>query len=258
MTKSFAFSSACAAAVLTLAAGTGTAFAQAPAEALPSGDAVLAKYVEATGGVAAYDALKNRVVHARMEILGAGVVLAMTVYAAPPANLYTVVESEATGRIESGVADGVAWENSALRGAIVKDGVERDDALRDAIFDRLPHWKQHLKSAVCTGVADVNGKPAYRVVATPVSGSPQSFYFDRESGLIVRTETTVQSAAGAVQVVAEPGDFRKVDGVLLSFTSRMQVLGQQRVVTIESVEHNVALPADRFAPPAEIKALVKK
>jgi len=249
---------ACAAAVLALGAWAGSASAQDPVAALPTGDAVLAKYVEATGGVAAYDAIKNRVVHARMEIMGAGVVLGLTVYNAPPASLYTVVESEATGRVETGVSGGVAWENSALRGAIVKDGVERDDALRDAIFDRMAHWKEHLKSAECVGTTDVNGKPAYRVVATPKTGSPQTLYFDKDTGLLVRTETTVNSAAGAVPVVAEPGDFRKVDGIKLAFTSRMKVMGQDRVVTIEKVEHNVELPADRFALPAEIRPLVKK
>ena len=248
----------CTAAVLAIAVGGGPAFAQAPAAPLPTGDAVLAKYVQATGGAAAYDAIKNRVVHARMEILGAGVVLGLTVYNAAPANLYTVVESEATGRIETGVSDGVAWELSAIRGAVVKDGVERDDVLRDAIFDRMAHWKEHLKSADCVGTTDVNGKPAYRVVATPKSGSPQTMYFDKDSGLLVRIETTVNSAAGPVPVVAEPGDFRKVDGIMVAFTSRMQVMGQERVVTIEKVEHNVELPAGRFALPAEIAALVKK
>jgi len=102
------------AAVLTIAAGGSPASAQAPAAALPTGEAVLAKYVDATGGAEAYDAIRNRVVHARMEILGAGVVLGLTVYNAPPANLYTVVESEATGRIETGVSDGVPSSRTAL------------------------------------------------------------------------------------------------------------------------------------------------
>ena len=244
---------------LVLAGAIGSAFAQAPAAgALPTGDAVIAKYVEATGGVAAYDAIKNRVVHARMEILGANVVLGMTVYSARPNSTYTLVESEVTGRIESGVSEGVVWENSAMRGAVVKTGAERDDALRDAIFDRMAHWKDHLKSAECTGTADVNGKPAYRVVATPKAGSAQTLHFDKESGLVVRTESTVNTAAGPVTVVAEPGDFRKVDGILMAFSSRMDVMGQQRVVTVEKVEQNVELPADRFTPPAEIKALIKK
>ena len=248
----------CAAAVLAIAAGTLPASAQAPASPLPTGEAVLAKYIEATGGMAAYDAIKNRVVRARMEILGAGVALNLTMYAAAPASLFTVVESEATGRIESGVSEGIAWENSAARGAVVKDGIELDDARRDAIFDRLAHWKEHLKSVECVGTAAVNGKPAYRVVVTPKTGSPQTVYFDKETGLLARTETTVHSAAGAVTVVAEPGDFRKVDGIMLAFTSRMKVMGQERVVTVEQVEHNVTLPADRFALPAAVAALVKK
>ena len=218
----------CLAAALAIAAGTGPAFTQAPAAPLPTGATVLDRYVEATGGAAAYDAIRNRVVHARMEIVGAGVTLGLTVYNAPPANLYTTVDSEATGRIESGVSDGVAWETSALRGALVKDGIERDDALRDAILDRIAHWKEHLKSAECVGTTGVNGKTAYRVVATPKSGTPQTLYFDRDTGLLVRTETTVHSAAGAVPVVAEPGDARKVDGIMVAFTSRLQVMGQER------------------------------
>jgi hypothetical protein len=230
----------------------------AAGQALPTGDAVLARYVEAMGGVAAFDAIRNRVTHARMEIPATNVSLALTIYAAAPADLYTLVESEATGRVESGVSGGVAWERSASRGPGVKDGAEREDALRDAIFDRLAHWREHLKSAQCVGTSDVNGVPAHRVVVTPKSGSPQTMYFDGDSGLLVRVETTVTSAAGVIAVVAEPGDYRRVDGILVPFRSRMTVMGQERVVTVEQVEHNVAMPADRFSLPEEIKALVKK
>jgi hypothetical protein len=246
------------AAALTLAVTAGPALAQPPAPALPTGEAVLAKYVEATGGAAAYDAIRNRVTQARMEFVGAGVVIAITAYAAAPGSVYTLAESEATGRIESGVSDGVAWENSALRGPLLKEGLERDDAVKAAIFDRLAHWKAHMKRAECTGGADVNGRPAYRVVATPTLGTPETLFFDVESGLLVRTEMTVATAAGAVPLAAEPSDYRKVDGLLMAFSSRMKVMGQERVVTIEKVEHNVELPADRFALPPEIRALIKK
>jgi len=230
----------------------------AAGQALPTGDAVLTRYVEAMGGVAAFDAIRNRVTHARMEIAATNVALALTIYAAAPADLFTLVESEATGRVESGVSGGVAWERSAIRGPGVKDGAERDDALRDAIFDRLANWREHLKSAQCVGITDVNGLPAYRVVVTPKSGSPQTMYFDKDSGLLVRAETTVTSAAGSIPVTAEPGDYRRVDGILVPFRSRMTVMGQERIVTVEKVEHNVAMPSDRFSLPEEIKALVKK
>jgi hypothetical protein len=230
----------------------------AAGQALPTGEAVLARYVEVTGGEAAFAALKNRVTRGRMEIAGAGVVISVTTYAAAPGNMYTVAESEATGRIESGVSDGVAWENSAMRGPSVKGGAERDDAVKAAIFDRLAHWKANLKSVECTGTADVNGKPAYRLATVPKLGAPETLFFDVESGLLVRVETVVTTAAGAVPVAAEPSDFRKVDRILIPFSSRMTVMGQERIVTVEKVEHDVPLPADRFALPVEIKAIIKK
>ncbi|HPW19997.1 MAG TPA: hypothetical protein PLE61_04205 [Vicinamibacterales bacterium] len=233
--------------------------AQAPsAGALPSGGDVLARYVDATGGTAAYDAVRNRVVRARMEIQGAGIVFHVTVYAARPASVLTLIDSDATGHMESGVWNGVVWENSALRGPIVKDGAERDDTLRDAAFDHMARWKEHFTSVECTGVADVNGNPAYRVVVTPKIGSRQTLYFDRETALLVRSESMIDSAAGQIAVTAEPDDYRKVGGILTPFTSRVSLLGQQRTLTVETIEQNVDLAADRFDPPAEIKALLRK
>jgi len=122
----------------------------------------------------------------------------------------------------------------------------------------MAHWKDHLASAECTGVADVNGKRAYRVVATPKVGSVQTFYFDAETALLLRSETTVTSAAGQIAVTSEPADYRKVDGILTPFTSRVSLLGQQRTLTVDRIEQNVDLPADRCDPPAEIKGLLKK
>ncbi len=44
----------------------------------------------------------------------------------------------------------------------------------------------------------------------------------------------------------------------MPFSNRAMIIeaGQERVVTIMKVENNVTIPADRFALPAEIKALV--
>jgi hypothetical protein len=230
--------------------------AQAPvAPALPTGEAVIKKYIDATGGAAAYAAIKNRVVHGKMEIPAAGITLTLTVYQAKPNRIYTIVESAAIGRIESGVADGVVWENSAMRGALLKEGQERADALRDAGFDRLANWRSTFKSAECVSVEDVNGRPAYKVVLTAINGSPVTAYFDRESGLVVKSTTTIESQGVKAEMESYPSDYRVVDGIKFAFTTRVSLAGD-RVVTVEKVEHNVELPADRFALPAAIKALV--
>lgn len=228
------------------------------AAGLPSGESLLAKHVEAAGGQAAYDKIKNRVAQGTLEIGAANLTLALSIYAAKPDRLYTLADSDMTGRIESGVVDGVAWENSGMRGAVVKTGQERDDALREALFDALIYWKDSTKTAECVAVADVDGKPAYKVIVTPKIGGAQTIYFDRESMLAVQVETKVAAMGQVVDVVSKPGDYRDVDGIKVPFTARQYVMGQERVFRMEKVQHNVELPADRFAPPAAIKALLEK
>jgi hypothetical protein len=267
----FRRSVAAAAAVAFLAAGgsamaqskTPPAQAKAPAAtqakmALPTAESLLAKYVEAAGGQAAFDKIQNRVAQGNLDIGQAGIVLALGIYAAKPDKMYTVADSEATGRIESGVVDGVAWENSGMRGAIVKAGAEQADGLRDAAFDRLIYWKNTTKSAECVGTTDIDGKPAYKVVLTPKVGSAQTIYFDKDTALIVQTESTLTMAGQAIDIVSKAEDYRTVDGVKLPFKVRQVVMGQERVLTFDKIQHNVELPADRFALPPAIKAIADK
>jgi zinc protease len=246
----------------------GTAFAQtkaaAPAAApqakaaLPTGEALLAKYVQAVGGQAAFEKIKNRVAQGTLDLGAAGITMSVSVYAAKPGLMYTVADSDMTGRIESGVVDGIAWENSAMRGAIVKDGAEKADGLRDATFDRLIYWKDTVKSAECVGTSDVDGKPAYKVLLTPKVGSAQTLYFDRDSSLIVQMETTMVVSGQSIDIVSKPTDYRDIDGIKTPFKMRQYVMGQERVLTLVKLQHNVDLPADRFALPPAIKALVDK
>ena len=246
-------------AVAAFAVGVvGTASAQAPSTgALPTGESVVARFIEVTGGAKAYLASRTRVTHARMEIEGTGVIFAVTVYQARPDLTYSVADAEATGRIESGVLDGVAWEKSSRSGPIVKAGQERDDAIRDAQFDRLVKFRDMHKKVECVAIETVEGKPAYKVVLTPNIGSAVSVYFDRESGLLVKTEVVLHTSAGEYPMVSYPTDYRQTaNGIRLPFTTMVSVAGQTRIVTVERIEGNVEIPAERFALPAEIKALV--
>jgi outer membrane lipoprotein-sorting protein len=253
---------------MLFAAAAGQASAQAkpggapaPAQAkaaLPSGAELLAKCAEALGGQAAFDKIKNRVARGTLDLGQAGVTLAVAVYSAKPDRIYMVADSDVTGRIETGVVDGLAWENSAMRGAIVKEGVEKADAIRDATFDRLIYWKDTVAKAETSGTAEVDGKTVYKVVVTPKVGAPQTVYFDRESSLVVQLDTTMVVGGQSLDIVSKPSDYRVVDGIKSPFKMVQYLLGQERVLTLEKVEHNVDLPADRFEPPAAIKAIAGK
>jgi outer membrane lipoprotein-sorting protein len=53
-------------------------------------------------------------------------------------------------------------------------------------------------------------------------------------------------------------DYRKEGDVLMPHKIKQSAAGQEITITFDSVTFNADIPADKFAVPDEIKALVKK
>src|SRR5262249_17874451 len=85
------------------------------ADAIPTGAAILDKYIEVTGGKAAYEKRTSEVTTGVMEFTGKGVKAHITSYHAAPNKSYSVVEIEGIGKMEEGADGSVAWERSALK-----------------------------------------------------------------------------------------------------------------------------------------------
>ena len=222
---------------------------------LPGAEQILDQYVEAIGGLPALGKVNNRVTKGTMEIAGAGVKLSITTYQARPNRSYTVVDSPATGKIESGTNGEIAWQVSALTGAQLMEGKEKANLLHMNIFDRVVDWRTSFQKVEAAGVEDVSGKPCCKVVVTPKDLPPQTMFFDKETRLLVRVTMTVESQAGTIPSDSYLSDYKAVDGVLLPHKIVTKLMNQERVTTMESIEHNVQLPADRLEIPAQIKAL---
>lgn len=244
-------------------------FASAAAEQeLPRADELLDRYIKATGGKEAYDMIQNRVSKGTMEFAGQGIKLSGTLYAAKPNLAYITLESDVTGRIESGTDGNVAWENSLLKGPAIKRGTERSNALRDSTFDRFVYWKTVYGRAECVAKQAVDGNMCFKIVLAPRQPKPPTaeqkiiepltLYINQKTSLITKVESKVVTAAGTIPVETYFSDFKIVDGILISHKLVMRVLNQERIMTISGVKHNVELPQDRFELPGEIRSLVDK
>lgn len=239
-----------------LAALLALAFPAWAEEPLPAAEEIMDHYVEVTGGKAAYDKIDNRISKAKLEFVGQGISLDVTAYAAKPDLNYTEARSEALGTIESGSNGEVAWEMSVMTGPRYMEGAEKDDRLRAAIFDWTAYWRKVYESVEIVGEESVDERVCYKIVGKPADGAPQTLYYDKESGLLAKVESTLHSSMGDIPISAQLSDYREVDGVRLPFSTRATVMGQDRVFTVESVEHNVEMPAERFAVPEEIQELL--
>ncbi len=227
------------------------------ADAPPTAEAILDKYIEVTGGKAAYEKKLTEVSTGVMEFTGKGVKAHMTTYQAAPNKSYMAVEIDGIGKMEDGTDGSVVWERSALKGPRLKSGEEKAVALRGAAMQHDVRWRDYFQKVEFTGVEPIDGHVCYRVALTPKEGQPETRYYDKKSNLLVRTNMILKTEMGEIPAEMTVSDYRSVNGVLMPFQLKQKVLGQEFTITQESIQTNVDIPKDRFAIPDDVKALLE-
>jgi hypothetical protein len=223
---------------------------------LPDAEVILDRYVKATGGLEAYNRIQNRVTESIFEIPQMDIKATITSYHSKPNMIYVKLESDKLGIIESGSNGDVAWEKSMMMGPKIKEGDEKADALRDALFDAQAYWRDVYHMVECVGIETIDGKLCYKVIMTPKIGNTQTFYFDKKSNFLIRAEWIAKLQMGTIPVEVLAGDYKEVDGILMPHRASVKAMGQERVMTTIRVKHNVKLPEHLFNLPEEIQALV--
>ena len=228
------------------------------ADDLPKGEALLDKYVEVTGGKAAYSKLHSEVKSGTVEIKAMGVKGKMMSYSAEPNKSYTEISFEGLGKIQEGSNGEIAWAMSAMQGPRIKEGDEKADTLQQAKFNADLNWRDVYKSAETVGVEQIDGKECYKVVLTPKSGAVITNWYDKETNLVVKMSLTARTAMGDIQSESLMSDYRKEGEILVPHKVQNKVATMEVVTTLDSVQHNVEIPTEKFEVPAEVKALMKK
>lgn len=221
------------------------------AMASPSADEIIDKYIEAIGGKDALAKINNRVVKGVFSLVDMGMTASYENYTQTP-NALNVISLDGMGEIRSGIKDDVAWEAHFMNGDSILDGARKLSAQRQATIEPLANWTTWYASAEVDGEATVGDSPAHKIVLTPKEGNPETIYFDKESGLIVQRDGIGQDGMVASTMIS---DYREVDGIQVAHA--IEILGGMTIeITIESVEQNVEIAAERFELPPQIAALL--
>lgn len=228
-------------------------------EKKPSAGEVIERYLEVIGGREAAAKLKNRVAIFELEFVGQGLKLKADVSAARPNKSYLKAEIEGLGGMQEGCDGKEAWSMSDIGGNTVSEGTERDDKLLGAAFDKYADWKKLFKEAEHKGVVKTDGKACHKLVMTPKAGSVQTWFFDAESGLMVREDAVQRQMGSEFPTVSRVSDYRKVDGVLMphKIVTEIGTLAKQ-AITVKDIKHNVEMPEGRFDLPDEVKKIIEK
>jgi zinc protease len=227
-------------------------------EKLPDAAVVMDRFVEVTGGKAAYEKRKSEIITIEMDMVGRGIKGTLTRYNDTSNNAYTSGELEGVGKVEEGVFQGQAWENNPVMGPRLKQGSENADSVRDAHFNGAVEWRKLFK-AETAGVEKVEGEDCYKVMLTPIGeGKPQTAYFSKKTGLMVKTLRTTETPMGEITVEATASDYQTFDGILVPTKMNQKMMGTEIALTIKGVKSDEEIPKERFEPPAEVKKLLEK
>lgn len=227
----------------------------------PTAQSVLDRYVEVTGGQAAYGKVKTMTATGTMEIQGQNVRGEVRMYRAEGSKYYQVVELPGIGKQEDGSNGTVVWDKTVL-GPRIKTGAERflatcaSGALSE--YGRGALEKDSCYSKVeYVGEEMLNGKGVHRLRLTPKEGKPEEHFFEKDSGLLVKTRMILPSPMGEIPITTTVVEYRKVEGITTPVKLKNEMGAVAMVLAFQTVKFNEAIPETMFALPPEIAALAK-
>jgi hypothetical protein len=225
----------------------------------PTAEQVLAKYVAAVGGDAA-SKLKTLVMHGTREGARGGAA-PYEVTVAPPDRLYVVATIPAQGQQAAGeVRQGIngasgGWTTNA-RGARALNASELAD-LRNVSRYLMPiKIGEPFPQMRLLGRTRVGDTPTWVLEAKPAPDVRQLFFFDQQTGLLLRQLIVRSLFLQDVPEQVDYEDYRDVDGVKIPFTVRTSGINPNNPTTIRKfteIKANVAVDDAIFAMPATPK-----
>jgi tetratricopeptide (TPR) repeat protein len=124
-------------------------------------------------------------------------------------------------------------------------------ARMDADLQFALHIRQMFPDLRIQYSEKIAGRDVYVLIGTQASHSSTHFYFDRQSGLLVRMVRYADSPLGLEPSQVDYADYRPVDGVQVPFLVTVSEPGSNSTIQVEQVQQNVAIDDSRFAKPVQ-------
>ena len=229
---------------------------ESPAANAPSANQIFDRYIQALGGAQKLASLKSFVAHGTYE--GYDTVHhpdPVDVYAQYPNHRTTVVHlpDGENVRVYDGRNGWITSGGTMMPIPVVTlTAAELAGARLDAtlafpgqIKDLLKGWRTGFP-AVMIGNHEVEVVQGDNDDNTPVR-----FYFDKQSGLLLRQVRFTNTVVGFNPVQIDYSDYRDVAGVKIPFKSTTTWTDGQSILQLQDVRANVSVDQDKFAKPGK-------
>jgi photosynthetic reaction center cytochrome c subunit len=213
-----------------------------PADAAPTVDQVLAKYLEALGGSAAIDKLKTRTSKGEW-LTSNGLTWGYELYQSGPDKIYAVINTPKQGVFERGFNGTAGWEKSS-------HGVRAIEGAELANLRRYPDWlkdiklKEQFSRLMFGGKEKIGEREVYVLRGVTTDNQRERLYFDVQTGLLVRRVTNTPTMIGLIPEQVDFEDYKSVDGLMMPFTIRISSVDPNITSTRKFAEVKLNVPVD--------------
>ncbi len=243
--------------ILTLIVCTTVSLAQEAKEM--TAEQLVAKNIEAKGGIEALRELKSVKVTGKMLVYGGRLELAYTQIRKAPGAVRT--ESTLQGMTMVQAYDGQnGWQISPFQGRKDPEKMSADDTkalIEEAEIDGpLVGWKEKGSTVESLGREDVDGTLAYKLKVTRKGGDVSYVYLDPDHFLEIRVVSQRRERGSLVETETDLSDYEKVNGVYLPFAieSGLKGVSDKQKLILAKAEGNPPIEDTVFkfpAPPAK-------
>lgn len=204
---------------------------------------IVNKHIEAIGGEEAYANLESIVMKGNM--FAQGMPLDFTSYLVMPDKAYMEASTNNMVVFSGGTDGKEAWAKSAMVGAVILEGAEKESAMDQTELSRFVDYKDKGFTIRYVGEDMVKGAKTYKVeLVDPADNDTTVYYFDAETYYILR-----EKSGGNTITYSK---HQKVgDKIVRPFKVNISGPGAQgqRMITFESMEVNVDVPDSLFVMP---------
>jgi len=214
-------------------------------------DSVLNRYVTALGGKSAIEKCSTRVLKGSV-IMADGPGMPLEIYEKAPDKYVETVTRPNQGTSSQGFDGTTGWA-PGRKGYRQITGADLDQLKLDADFYRDIKFKELYANLRFRGKEKVGNRETYLLVATAGHDKFERFYFDIQSGLLVRTLLLTQIKLGRIPQQTDYEDYQVVDGIDIPMTVHHSSIDARNESTYKftEVRHNVAVGDEKFMMPSE-------
>jgi zinc protease len=216
----------------------------------PRADQVLERYLETTGGRAAWERIHSRVSTGAVEIPDMHLTGTAELYEkAPDRALVKMVVGGST--FLEGFDGSVGWSSDPKDGMREQTGAQLAEMRRESDFRFPLDFRKLYKDFSPVSRATIGDRRVYFIEATPAEGGePDRAYFEAQTGFLVRMIIQHHDDDGRVQPFEEDyGEYRLVDGVKIPFVIRQSGAQVDFTIRLKEVRQNVEVDDAQFAEP---------